>query len=290
MGHALSIVRSKVQPPAITQRNPAENLERSLSQLQDCGVSVSVRTVSSKWVDGVFVPERAAFVEIHGAADMQRAESIIAAMQAPASADDIEMWLTVASTVMARSARDGDENTIALAAYTHVLQDYPGDVVRQLLDPREGIPRQMTFFPALKEMCDLADQMCGDRGIILKELEDPKYPREWWEEHVEDYLKTTDWKISYVPGPEMQNCPMPADLLKKCRAALNKRRDDQNKFREERKAKGGTYTELYPEGHGENFGKHLFEEPKVSRDELDRKREAQKKALAQGENEKGQGA
>lgn len=279
MGHALSIVRNKVQPPAITQRNPAENLERSLSQLQDCGVSVSVRTVSSKWVDGEYVPVRAAFVEVHGAADTKRAQSIIAAMQAPASPDEIEMWLTVASTVMARSARDGDENTIALAAYTHVLQDYPGDVVRQLLDPREGIPRQMTFFPSLKEMCDLADKLCGDRGVILKEIEDPKYPREWWEKHVKDYLETTDWKISYVPGPEMQNCPMPADLLKKCHAALAKRREGQNELREKRKTEGETYMSLNPDGHGKNFGKHLFEEPKADRDELDRKRDAQKKAL-----------
>lgn len=245
---------------------------------------MSVKTVSSKWVDGEFVPERAAFVEIHGAADMQRAESIIAAMQAPASPDDIEMWLTVASTVMARSARDGDENTIALAAYTHVLQDYPGDVVRELLDPREGIPRRMTFFPSLKELCDLADQMCGDRGIILKELEDPRFPREWWEEHVEDYLKTTDWKISYVPGPEMQNCPMPGDLLKKCRAALNKRQDDQEKYRQEL---AETASQVTPIGGGEDHGKSFFEEPKVNRDELNAKREAQKKALLQNEKEPG---
>lgn len=250
---------------------------------------MSVKTVSSKWADGEYVPVKSAFVEIHGAADMKRAESIIAAMQAPASSDDIEMWLTVASTVMARSARDGDENTVALAAYTHVLQDYPGDVVRALLDPRDGIPRRMTFFPALKEMCDLADQMCGDRGLILKELEEPKYTREWWEEQVEDYLENTDWRISYVPGPEMQNCPMPEDLLKKCRAALRARQDEQNKLRKEMKAKGESYSELVPEGHGTNFGKELFEEPKVNRDDLDRKRDAQKAAL-RNTSKKGQGA
>lgn len=272
MASALVIPHTATQPPAITARTPAENLERSLSQLRDCGVSVNVKTVSSKWSDGDYVPVRSAFVDIAKDADTARAENIVAAMQAPASSDDIEKWLIVASVLMARADKDADENELVLAAYTHILLDYPGDVVRELLDPKTGIPRQMTFFPKPHELCTLADKMCGERGIILKELTDPRFPREWWERQAEDYIETTDWKVSYGPGPETTNCPMPTDLLVKCRNAHSRRREAQDALRKEMQDEGVSYLETDP-------AEPQFEEPKVSREDLDAKREAQKAAL-----------
>jgi hypothetical protein len=227
-------------------------------------------------VNDEFVPVRSAFIEFEDGADMQRASSIITALQAPAPQNEIEKWLAVASSVMARSKRDHAENMLAAEVYVQALSDYPGDVVRQLLDRKTGIPRQMTFFPGLKELCDMADALMGDRASVMQEFSDPRFPREWWEKQVKDYLETTDWKISYVPGPDQSSCPMPADLLAQCHKALSRRRTAQEQYRKEM---AETESEVKPQGGGKSHGKGLFNEPKVSREELDAKREAHKKLL-----------
>lgn len=245
---------------------------------------VSVKTVSSKFVNDEFVPVRTAFIEFEDGADMQRASSIITALQAPAPQNEIEKWLAVASSGMARSKRDHAENMLAAEVYVQALSDYPGDVVRQLLDRKTGIPRQMTFFPGLKELCDMADALMGDRASVMQEFSDPRFPREWWEKQVKDYLETTDWKISYVPGPDQSSCPMPADLLAQCHKAFSRRRAAQEQYRKELSE---TESEVKPKGGGSDFGKSFFEKPKVNRDDLNAKREAQKKALLKNEKERG---
>ena len=72
-------------------------------------------------------------------------------------------------------ANDPDTYTAAIAA---ILAEYPVDVIRDVTDPRVGLPRKLSWLPTVKEVSDACDELekikasaafMLDKGFIWKD-------------------------------------------------------------------------------------------------------------------------
>lgn len=97
--------------------------------------------------------------------DLPAAQSVMAGLMAPATADEIGLWLTELSMVTARRSEGAEEAALTLVAYTKRLRGYPGDIVRATLQDWSG-----KWFPTWGELKEILDARVAPRTAIQTAL------------------------------------------------------------------------------------------------------------------------
>lgn len=171
-----------VMAAVTARRDPEANLAQVISRLQKLGCNVCVKKklvfpTNPKTGEMSGWREQAAGTEIVLAAshDLDRAAQEIANLLAPATVDDIELWLAEVSAITARRSESVEEGAMTLVAYSTRLKQYPGDIVRQTLLEWSG-----KWFPTWGELKDILDVRAGPCNAIadgIARLRNPEPPR-----------------------------------------------------------------------------------------------------------------
>ena len=114
---------------------------------------------------GFVVPLYGADLDIAAGADFTAALAVVELAMAPASDADIALSLAALGQVTPRREPHGGAADLFLAAYIRRLLDYPGDVVRDVLQNWSG-----TFFPKWGELKQALDERVAWRWMIRDAL------------------------------------------------------------------------------------------------------------------------
>ena len=98
-------------------------------------------------------------------ADLPRAIRAVEHSMRPASRNDIEQWIVELSVITKKRRESDDLETLALAAYTKRLMDYPASVAHEVL-----INRTYHFFPSWDELKTVCEELVQDSRTILFSL------------------------------------------------------------------------------------------------------------------------
>lgn len=107
--------------------------------------------------------------------DLDGAARTVATLLAPASVDEIEIWLSEVSAITARRSETAEEGAMTLVAYSSRLRQYPGDIVRQTLLEWSG-----KWFPTWGELKEILDVRTSPRTFIadgIARLRMPEPPK-----------------------------------------------------------------------------------------------------------------
>jgi hypothetical protein len=171
-------------PAALVRREPEANLAAAISQLQRLGCDVCVKKqlvfpTNPKTGEMTGWREQVSGTEIVLAQshDLDGAARAVATLLAPASVDEIEIWLSEVSAITARRSETAEEGAMTLVAYSSRLRQYPGDIVRQTLLEWSG-----KWFPTWGELKEILDVRTSPRtfiadGIARLRMPEPPKPR-----------------------------------------------------------------------------------------------------------------
>ena len=105
-------------------------------------------------------------------ADLPRAIERMQAAMTPASADEVEDWLTMMQAACAKRAESEDSANVALSLYTAALQQVPADVAKAAC-MHFATKRGTNWFPSLGELLEVTDRLTLPRQAMLDALLHP---------------------------------------------------------------------------------------------------------------------
>lgn len=161
-----------VMHKAVLARDPETNTEAALSRLAGFSLKAVLRhklvfptdpkTGEQKgWRE---VMDRCELVAGPNA-DLMAGQGVLSELLAPASDNDIQLWLVELSTITARRSEGAEDAALTLVAYTSRLNQYPGDIVRQTLKDWSG-----KWFPTWGELKEILDARVAPRLAIQHAL------------------------------------------------------------------------------------------------------------------------
>lgn len=102
-----------------------------------------------------------------GSLDRDKATQIVDALAAPAPADKLTEWLTVCAVLTAQPRDDDMTSDLKLRVYAEKLAQWPGDVVRHVLDEW---PSKSKWFPTWNEMEAALDRHNAHRPMVVQKV------------------------------------------------------------------------------------------------------------------------
>lgn len=159
-----------VQPERLLARTPAENLEAAVSSLRGFGLSVKHEVTGSRFPkDGGWEPVMSLTVTPSGSLDRDGCQRVIDALSAPAPQSTLIEWLTMCAVLTVPTKDDDMTGELKLRAFAQRLSEYPGDIVRHVL---EGWPDKSKWFPAWAELKAAIEKHSGVRPLLVDRVRD----------------------------------------------------------------------------------------------------------------------
>ena len=99
-----------------------------------------------------------------GSLEAETAERIVNALRAPAPREKLVEWVTICAVLTAQPRDDDMSAELKLRAYVEKLSEYPGDVVREVLNEWPG---RSKWFPTWAELKAALDKHTGIRPMLV---------------------------------------------------------------------------------------------------------------------------
>lgn len=156
---------TNVQPKAIMQRPPADNLRAALFSLQECGLSLTYEVTGSRFPkEGGWEPVMSLKATCSEQIDAEKARKILDALEAPAPRQMIIEALTMCAALTAQPKEDSGGAELRFHGMAARLAEWPGDVVLSAL---HHWPTRNKWFPTLSEIIAECDARMGNREEII---------------------------------------------------------------------------------------------------------------------------
>ena len=154
-----TLPRLNRQPESLLRQAPHRNTAEAVSLLRQCGLRPSFeRTGGSMTVKAVALNPS---TEV----DWEKCSQIIAALVAPADEGSLVTWIGRMGALVAKKDRDGDVTELELLAYAQKLQEWPGDVVREVLN---RYPDAHKWWPEWATLRALLASAASDRMMLAE--------------------------------------------------------------------------------------------------------------------------
>ena len=123
-----TLPRLNSQPPQMARQPAVKNTEEAVSSLRLSGLRPSFeRAGGSMTITGVRLNPSTQV-------DWQKCSQTIGELLAPADEESIVQWIGCLGALVAKKDKDGEAADIELLAYAQKLREWPGDVVRDVLN------------------------------------------------------------------------------------------------------------------------------------------------------------
>lgn len=126
-------------------------------------------------------------------------------MLAPADEESLITWLIRLGSLVAKKERDGESTELELLAYAQKLQEWPGDVVREVLN---RYPDEHKWWPEWATLRAMLADAAGERMAIAA-----AYKR--WLEAPDFMARREGIALPVMPGPALQALPCSQQVERK---------------------------------------------------------------------------
>jgi hypothetical protein len=152
-----SLPRLHSQPEAMTRNPSMQNTAEAVSRLRQYGLRPSFeRAGGSMAITG-------AKLNPSTEVDWAKCSQTIAELLAPADEESLVAWIGRLGVLVAKKERDGDVSELELIAYAQKLQEWPGDVVREVLN---RYPDDHKWWPEWATLRALLAEAAGERMAL----------------------------------------------------------------------------------------------------------------------------
>lgn len=147
------------QPPHMARQPAIRNTQEAVQRLRESGLLPDFeRHGGSMTVSGVKL-NPGPLVE------WEKCSQTIAELLAPADEESLVTWLVRLGALVAKKERDADATEIELLAYAQKLQEWPGDVVREVLN---RYPDQHKWWPEWATLRGMLAEAASERMALAE--------------------------------------------------------------------------------------------------------------------------